>query len=94
MSRGSGIEVKLNKSGFREVMNGTGVSQMLAYYATRAKLRAESVSGLSFGSGVDHRPVSARGWVGASSVDKRTGRVNAGLQKKQEAALSQALHGV
>lgn len=92
MSRG--LEIKLNRSGFRDVMNSAGVVQLLAYYATRAKLRAESVSGLSFGSGVDHRPVSARGWVGASSVDKRTGRVNAGLHTIQAAALSQALHGV
>jgi hypothetical protein len=39
--------------------------------------------------------IKARGWVGASSVDtKRTGRVNAGLLRKQEAALAQALHGV
>jgi hypothetical protein len=53
------------------------------------------VSGLRFGSGVDVGFIKARGWVGASSVDtKRTGRVNAGLLRKQEAALAQALHGV
>lgn len=88
------LEVKLNRSGFRAVMNGAGVVQLLSYEAARAKYRAQSASGLSFGSGVDHRHVSARGWVGASSVDKRTGSVNAGLHKLQAAALSQALHGV
>lgn len=88
------LTVETNAAGFRAVMTGAGVRQLLAYEATRAKLRAEAVSGLSFGSGVDVYAVNARGWVGASSVDSRTGRVNAGLQRKQEAALAQALHGV
>lgn len=88
------IKVKLNRAGFREVMNIAGVSHLLAYHAMRAKYRAESVSGLEFGCGVDHRPVSARAWVGASSVDKRTGAVNTGLHKKQAKALKQSLHGV
>lgn len=88
------LEIKLNRSEFRAIMNSAGVSQLLGYEADRARYRAESVSGLSFGSGVDHRTVSARGWVGASSVDKRTGRVNAGLHAKQAEALAKSLHGV
>jgi hypothetical protein len=90
------LTVDTNAAGFRAVMKSAGVQSRLAYEAMRARLRAEDVSGLSFGSGVDvgGRAVSARGWVGASSVDSRTGRVNTGLQKKQAAALAQALHGV
>lgn len=88
------LTVETNAAGFREVMRSAGVQSQLRYEATRAKLRAEAVSGLSFGSGVDVYAVNARGWVGASSVDSRTGRVNAGLQKKQAAALAQAFHGV
>lgn len=89
------LTVDTNAAGFREVMRSAGVQRQLAYEATRAKLRAESVSGLRFGSGVDVGAVKARGWVGASSVDsKRTGRVNAGLLRKQAAALAQAFHGV
>lgn len=82
------LTVETNAAGFRAVMKGTGVCQMLAYEAARARYRAESVSGLRFGSGVDvDRAVSARGWVGASSR-------NAGLHALQVKALSQALHGV
>lgn len=88
------LTVDTNAAGFREVMRSAGVQRQLAYEAMRARLRAEAVSGLSFGSGVDVYAVNARGWVGASSVDSRTGRVNAGLQKKQAAALAQAFHGV
>lgn len=88
------LDVETHDAGFRDVMRGAGVRRLLSYEATRAKLRAESVSGLVFGSGVDTGRVSAHGWVGASCIDKRTGKPNAGLQKKQEAALSQALHGV
>ena len=88
------LTVETNAAGFRDVMKSAGVQRQLAYEATRAKLRAEAVSGLSLGSGVDVYAVNARGWVGAASVVSRTGRVNAGLQRKQEAALAQALHGV
>ena len=88
------LTVDTNAAGFRAVMKSAGVQRQLAYEAMRARLRAEAVSGLSFGSGVDVYAVNARGWVGASSVDSRTGRVNAGLQRKQEAALAQAFHGV
>lgn len=90
----SDLTIKLNAGGFRTVMKSAGVRQILSYEATRAKFRAEAVSGLSFGCGVDDGKVSARGWVGASSVDGRTGKVNDGLHKKQVDALSQALHGV
>ena len=90
----AGLTVDTNAAGFREVMRSAGVQRQLAYEATRAKLRAQAVSGLRFGSGVDVGAVKARGWVGASSVDKRTGRVNAGLLMKQAAALAQAFHGV
>jgi len=89
--------VDTNEMGFRTVMKSAGVQRLLAYEAMRAKLRAEAVSGLKFGSGVDldGRYVSALGWVGASSIDhKRGGRFNAGLHAKQVEALSQALHGV
>jgi hypothetical protein len=89
------LTVDTNEAGFRAVMKSAGVQRLLAYEANRAKLRAQAVSGLRFGSGVDVGFIKARGWVGASSVDtKRTGRVNAGLLRKQEAALAQALHGV
>ena len=82
------LTVETNSAGFRDVMKSAGVQSQLAYEATRAKLRAESVSGLRFGCGVDvDRAVSARGWVGASSR-------NAGLHALQVKALSQALHGV
>lgn len=81
------LTVDTNAAGFREVMRSAGVQRQLAYEATRAKLRAESVSGLHFGSGVDVYDVNARGWVGASSR-------NAGLHALQVKALSQALHGV
>lgn len=89
-----GIEVKTNRAGFRAVMQSAGVRQLVGYEAARAKGRAEAVSGLRFGCGVDVGKVSCHGWVGATAVDSRTGKVNRGLLKKQEAALSQALHGV
>ena len=91
---GKGIEVKTNRAGFRAVMQSAGVRQLLGYEAARAKYRAESASGLRFGCGVDVGKVSCRGWVGTSAVDGRTGKVNRGLLKKQEKALSVALHGV
>lgn len=82
------LTVDTNAAGFRAVMKSVGVRQLLAYEAARAKLRAQAVSGLRFGCGVDvDRAVSARGWVGASSR-------NAGLHALQVKALAQALHGV
>ena len=54
------LTVETNAAGFRAVMTGAGVRQLLAYEATRAKLRAESVSGLRFGSGVDVGAVTFR----------------------------------
>jgi len=88
------IEVKLVGAGFRTVLKSDGVAREVGYLAERARYRAESVSGLRFGSGVDIGPVSAHGWVGASAMDGRTGRVNRGLLAKQSAALGTALHGV
>lgn len=81
------LTVETNAAGFRAVMTSAGVCQLLAYEASRARYRAESVSGLRFGCGVDVYDVNARGWVGASSR-------NAGLHALQVKALSQALHGV
>ena len=88
------LTLKLNRPEFRRIMRGAGARQLVGVQVARAKYRAESVSGLSFGAGVDDGRVSCHGWVGASSVDARTGRPNAGLHKKQVAALSQALHGI
>lgn len=88
------LTVDTNAAGFRAVMKSTGVRQLLSYESTRAKLRAQAVSGLKFGSGVDIGEIKARGWVGASSINSHTGRANAGLHAKQVEALSQALHGV
>ena len=86
----SGSEWKWNKRAFREAMKSQKMVNMLGNYAEQARNRAESNSGLRFGSGVDNderRNVSARAWVGASSVDNRTGKPNAGLHKKQAEAL-------
>lgn len=83
----SDLEIKTNPAGFRAVMSSGGVQQLLSYEATRARLRAEAVSGLRFHSGVDVYAVNARGWVGAPAH-------NIGHLKKQVEALSKALHGV
>lgn len=91
---GADLEVETHAPAFREVMKSGGVRTILGYESTRAKLRAQAVSGLKFGSGVDTDAIKARGWVGASCIDARTGRMNAGLHAKQVEALSQALHGV
>lgn len=88
------LTVETNPAGFRDVMKSAGVRQLVSYEITRARLRAEAVSGLHFGSGVDVGRVSVHGWVGASCIDSRTGRVNKGLAALQQTALSQALHGV
>ena len=56
------LTVETIAAGFREVMRSAGVQRQLAYEATRAKLRAQAVSGLRFGSGVDVYAVNARGW--------------------------------
>lgn len=88
------LTVDTNAAGFRDVMRSAGVQSQLRYEATRAKLRAQAVSGLHFGSGVDVGAIKARGWVGANNIIPRTGRPNAGLHALQVKALSQALHGV
>ena len=90
----NGIRIVHNPAEYRRIMKSAGVRQMLAAEVARAKLRAESVSGLHFGCGVDVGPVSAHGWVGANNLDPRTGRPNAGLHKRQVDALMHALHGV
>lgn len=84
---GADLEVETHAPAFREVMTSSGVQQRLSYEATRARLRAEAVSGLRFHSGVDVYAVNARGWVGAPAH-------NIGHLKKQVEALSKALHGV
>lgn len=81
------VEIKLNPSGFRSVMRSAGVAREVGYLAERAKYRAELVSGLRFGCGVDYGPVSAHGWVGARTSNK-------GLLARMRKALSQSLYGV
>lgn len=86
----SKAEWKWHNKGFRDIMKSSGMVDMLMNHVEQARDKAESNSGLRFGAGVDNdarRKVSARGWVGASSVDKRTGKPNAGLHKKQAEAL-------
>jgi hypothetical protein len=88
------LTLDTNSSEFRRIMRSPAVQQVLAAEANRAKLRAQAYSGLDFASGVDVYGVNARGWVGASSVDHKRGRFNAGLHKRQVDALMRALHGV
>ena len=90
----NGIRIVHNPAEYRRIMKSAGVRQLLAAESARAKLRAEAVSGLRFGCGVDVGPVSAHGWVGANNVNPRTGRPNAGLHKKQVDALMRALNGI
>ena len=87
--------IKLNRSGFCSVMKSPGVVAQLGYSASRAAMRAEAASGLRVGHGVDlDGPVSAHGWVGASAVDRRTGKVNRGLLARLQRAMAQALYGI
>lgn len=86
----SKTDFKWRNAEFRRIMKSNGMVGLLALHAERAREKAEADSGLRFGAGVDNdalREVSARGWVGASSVDKRTNRPNAGLHKKQSDAM-------
>ena len=94
--RSAGVQSQLRYEATRAKLRAEAVSAKLraeyaaklrAKAANRAKPRAEDVSGLIFGSGVDVYAVNARGWVGASSR-------NAGLHALQVKALEQALHGV
>ena len=89
----SGVRVKTNQRGFREVMRSAGVARAVESEAFRAKYRAEQLSGLRFGAGVDMGPVSAHGWVG-TSFKNVSPKAIARLLGKAADALAQSLHGI
>ena len=85
---------KWKRKGFVDAMRTPELSHMLSGYAAQARDKAQDVSGLKFHIGVDMatpvnfgRPGSLHAWVGATSVDRRTGKPNEGLHKKQAEAL-------
>ena len=61
---------RINRAGFRKTLKSPGVCGELSALAYEARARAEAVSGLRYGCGVDNdgrRTVSARAWVGTSA---------------------------
>lgn len=89
------VEILLHGAKFRSVLKSKGVTAQITSLTDRACARAEALSGLRFGHGVDRGPVSVHGWVGARVPrNRKTGAVIMRVYEKQVAALSQALHGI
>lgn len=92
------VDVVLNKAGIIEVMRSQGVANEIRSLTDRAWYRAESVSGLKFGHGIDYgtrgKVRAVHGWVGARMRLSRHGFSMRRNFAKQVEALTQALHGI
>ena len=90
----SDYHVRMNASGFREVLKSPGVCAVLGQLASAASMRAEAASGIHYGHGVDNdarRAVSARGWVGTSANPKWGKKRSERYLERAADGLSQAL---
>lgn len=85
--------VRTNRTGMRAAMRSGGVVSLLGSAADRARYRAETLSGLRFGSGVDFGPVAPHAWVGTSAKKGGPKAVERYIDKART-ALSQSLTGI